>query len=243
MKKSFPIAVAIILILVPSPAGASQLIDNLKAGKDQVVVAYGTSLTEKGAWVAQVGQWLNSQGFPGKATMINKGVSGSTTRTHGVPDVDRDVIQQKADAVFVEFAMNDCIRRLADPNATPPRLVDAPVDVSLEKFKSNLEKILDDIHAGLPNAEVLLLTMNVASDSAHYPNSGKYRAALPDYYQAIRDIGAAKSVCVIDIYPEWLALQKSDPERLKALIIDGVHPTPEGNGAIITPTIQSALTR
>lgn len=223
---------------------ASQLVDNLKAGKDQVVVVYGTSLTECGAWVAQLGQWLNSQGFPGKATVINKGVGGSTTVSHGIKDFDRDVMEQKPDTIIIEFGMNDCIRRLADPNANPPRLEDqSQAAVPLEQFHKNLVTMLERLRKELPATEVFLMTMNPAFDSTPTPNSGKYREALSDYYQKIRDIGAAKTVHVIDIYPEWLALQKADPAKLKVFIPDGVHPTTAGNEAITTPAIKAALTR
>lgn len=197
---------------------ASPLVDNLKAGKDQVVVVYGTSLTENGAWVEQLGQRLNTQGFPGKATVTNKGVGGSTTVSHGIKDY-------------------------------PPRLVDQPQPaVPLEQFRKNLVTIVDRLRKDLPATEVFLMTMNPAFDSTATPdsansgNSGKYHAALSDYYQTIRDIGAAKSVQVIDIYPEWLALQKADIAKLKLFIPYGVYPIPAGNEAITTPSINAALT-
>jgi lysophospholipase L1-like esterase len=222
---------------------ASQLVDNLKAGKDQVVLVYGTSLTEGGAWFAQLGQWLNSQEFPGKAAVINKGVSGSTTASHGIKDFDRDVMEQKPDTIIIEFGMNDCIRRLADPSATPPRLEDQPQPaVPLEQFRKNLVTMVERLRKELPATEVFLMTMNPAFDSTKSPNSGKYREALPDYYAAIKEIAGAQSVKLIDIYPLWLALQKADPAKLKVFIPDGVHPTTAGNEAITTPAIKAALT-
>jgi acyl-CoA thioesterase I len=237
-------SVAFLMLGVAASLHASQLVANLKAGKAQVIVGYGTSLTEKSAWLSQLGTWLASQGYSGKATLVNKGMSGSDTRSHGKPHVQRDVVSQKADTVFIEFGMNDCIRRLADPAAKPPRLVDqARPIVPLEEFKTNLETIVKEIRAGLPKAELFLLIMNPATDSTRYPNSGKYRAALADYYQAIREIGKAKSVQVIDTYPLWLALQKENPEKYKACILDGVHPNAIGSQAITLPAITATLTR
>jgi lysophospholipase L1-like esterase len=234
---------ALFWAVVLSSAQASRLVDNLQAGKDQTIVVYGTSLTEKGAWVGQLEEWLNSQGWRGRATILNKGLSGSTTKTHGIVNVERDVISSGADGVFIEFGMNDCIQRLAEPDAKPPRLTDAPISVPLDTFRENLESIILRIKEGLPEAELFLLTMNPAADSAQTPNSGRFRSALPEYYQAVRDVGAAHSVRVIDTHADWLALQQSAPEKLKSHIPDGVHPVPSGCAAITTPAIQAALTK
>ena len=223
------IGAALVFFLVGATSGhTSQLVDNLSAGKDQTVVVFGTSLTERGAWPAQMETWLNSQGYQGKATVINKGKSGSDTKSHGVPDVARDVVEQKADTVFVEFGMNDCIQRVPD----------RPPQVPLNEFKANLTTIVERIRAGLPAAEIILLTMNPARDSARYPNSGKFRAALPDYYQAVRDLGRVKSLLVVDTFPAW---NKLEPATLMKFIPDGVHPVPAGNETVTTPAIQTAL--
>ena len=223
---------------------ASQLTDNLKSGRDQVVVGYGTSLTEKSVWPERLEAWLNSQGFSGKAKVRNKGVSGSTTASHGIKDFDRDVVEQKPDTIIIEFGMNDCIRRLADPSATPPRLEDQPQPaVPLEQFRKNLVTMVDRLRKELPATEVFLMTMNPAFDSTSTPNSGKYRGALPVYYAAINEIAAEKSVKLIDIYPQWLEALKEDAEAQGKFIPDGVHPKPAGVDAVTMPAIQEALAK
>jgi lysophospholipase L1-like esterase len=223
---------------------ASQLTDNLRSGKDQVVVGYGTSLTEKSVWPERLETWLNSQGFSGKAKVLNKGVSGSTTASHGIKDFDRDVVEQKPDTIIIEFGMNDCIRRLADPSATPPRLEDQPQPaVPLEQFRKNLVTMVDRLRKELPATEVFLMTMNPAFDSTSTPNSGKYRGALPVYYAAMNEIAAEKSVKFIDIYPQWLEALKKDAEARGKFIPDGVHPKPAGVDAVTMPAIQEALAK
>lgn len=223
---------------------ASQLTDNLKSGRDQVVVGYGTSLTEKSVWPERLETWLNSQGFSGRAKVLNKGVSGSTTASHGIKDFDRDVVEQKPDTIIIEFGMNDCIRRLADPGANSPRLEDQPQPaVPLEQFRKNLVTMVDRLHKELPATEVFLMTMNPAFDSTSTPNSGKYRGALPVYYAAINEIAAEKSVKLIDIYPQWLEALKEDAEAQGKFIPDGVHPKPAGVDAVTMPAIQEALAK
>lgn len=223
---------------------ASQLVNNLKAGKDQTVVAYGTSLTEKSVWPERIQAWLNSQGYKGKAAVLNKGVSGSTSASHGIKDLHRDVIEQKPDTVIIEFGMNDCIRRLADPSANPPRLVDQPQPaVPLEQFKKNLVAMVDGVRKELPNTEIFLMTMNPAFDSAATPNSGKYRAALADYYAAVKEIASSQAVKLIDIYPQWLETLKRDPSAQGKFIPDGVHPAPAGVDAVAVPVIEEALSK
>ena len=55
------------------------LIDRLKQGSKQTVVAYGTSLTKVGAWVDQLRTVFNQQ-FPGQVNLIN-GAQGERIRT------------------------------------------------------------------------------------------------------------------------------------------------------------------
>ena len=43
----------LLCLFAVSPSFGSQLVDNLRAGKDQTVVVYGTSLTAGGRWVTE----------------------------------------------------------------------------------------------------------------------------------------------------------------------------------------------
>ena len=148
-----------------------------------------------------------------------------------MPNYDADVIQQGADTVFVEFGMNDAIARPGQSQA-----------VTLAQFTANLNTIITGIKAGLPNAEILLLTMNPARDTTESPTAGTYRPNLALYYQAVREVAAAQSLQVIDTYPLWLKLQKSSPIQLASYLPDGVHPVVAGIQAITTPAVIAALT-
>ena len=64
----------------------SQLVKNLKAGKPQTVVTYGTSLTAGGAWVRQLDAALKAR-WPGQATVVNSGAGGMWS-TWGVENLE-----------------------------------------------------------------------------------------------------------------------------------------------------------
>jgi len=62
---------------MPCHAGEkSKLATNLEAGKNQVDVSYGKSLTANGAWVKHLAAILDKR-YPGLATVIGSGSSGA----------------------------------------------------------------------------------------------------------------------------------------------------------------------
>ena len=85
--------------------GESQLVKNLKAGKTQTIVTYGTSLTSGGAWVRQLDAALKAR-WPGQARVVNSGAGGMWS-TWGVDNLDARVIEKKPDTLFIEFGIND----------------------------------------------------------------------------------------------------------------------------------------
>ena len=65
---------------------------------------------------------------------------------------DLKSIPEKPDAVFIEFAVNDA---------------HLPYDISLDRSKTNLNAMIDQVLAANPACEVVLLTMNaVTGDGA-----------------------------------------------------------------------------
>ena len=122
-------------------AGKSRLVQNLEAGKAQVVVVYGTSLTAAGAWVKQLGDAFERQ-FPGKTTVINSGGSGKWS-DWGVKHLDKLVIEKKPDTVFIEFCINDSVERFQG---------------SVEIAKGNLENMIGRILKSNAECEIVLMT-------------------------------------------------------------------------------------
>ena len=80
----------------------TRLIDCLKQGKKQTVVAYGTSLTKVGAWVDQLRTVFNQQ-FPGQVNLIN-GAQGGANSDWGIKNLQEKVLRYRPDCVFIEFS-------------------------------------------------------------------------------------------------------------------------------------------
>ncbi len=203
-------------------AGKSRLVTNLEAGKKQVVVAYGTSLTANGAWVSQMAGVLNER-FPGLATVIRSGGSGQWSEW-GVANLEKRVLQKHPDTVFIEFSINDSVERFKG---------------SVEIAKANLEKMTDAIRKTNPQCEIVLMTMTPGDSypEGHY----SYRKEIEAYYEIYRSVAKAKNFLLIDHYPNWKALQTSDKELYQKYVPDGIHPSALGCARVVTPLILTAL--
>jgi len=78
---------------------------NVKAGKPQVVVFYGTSLTAYGAWVQAAQDWFNEK-YPKLVTITNSGMPGCNSDA-GLAHLQDKVLDKHPDLVFLEFGYND----------------------------------------------------------------------------------------------------------------------------------------
>ncbi|MGE8145910.1 SGNH/GDSL hydrolase family protein [Pseudomonas frederiksbergensis] len=193
----------------------SDLYSNLDAGKAQTVVAYGTSLTASGAWVQQLGDDLN-QRYPGRATVINSG-KGSMWSGWGVENLDSRVISKSPDTVFIEFAINDAF---------------LPHKTTVEQARKNLELMIDRIKAAKASTEIILMVTNPVTGG-----SGVERPKLRDYFQMYRDVAKAKGLRLIDNYPKWEAVLKSNPDLFNQYVADGLHPNADGYRAVVVPSL------
>jgi lysophospholipase L1-like esterase len=224
-----------LLFITQETQASSALITNLKAGKPQTVVAYGTSLTAGGKWVSDLQDWLNLQ-YPGLATVINSGQGGKASNT-GVNLLQAKVISKKPDTVFIEFSMNDAFTDFSE-SKNP---IDFDPKITLERARANLMTMITTIRAANPAAEIILMTMNVAYDSAKNPTAATNRPQLDAYYQVYRDVAAAEGLLCIDHYANWKELYDGNRTLFKTYVPDGLHPTAAGSTAVTTPAIQSAL--
>jgi acyl-CoA thioesterase I len=210
-------------LAIPCHAGEkSQLVTELEAGKKQVVVAYGTSLTAAGAWVAQLSDVLN-QKFPGQATVINSGGSGQWSEW-GVANLQKRVIKKHPDTVFIEFSINDCVERFKG---------------SIEIAKTNLETMIDAIRKANPSCEIILMTMTPGN--AHPAGHFSYRKDIEGHYAMYRAVAKERKLRLIDHYPTWKELQKKDNALFQKYVPDTIHPTAEACTKIITPAILTAI--
>lgn len=196
----------------------SQLVTNLKAGKKQTVVTYGTSLTAGGAWVADLQQALDEK-YPGMATVINSG-EGSKWSRWGLENLEARVLSKHPDTVFIEFGINDAFLEY---------------NTSVEQARSNLEDMIARIKASNPNTEVILMTMNTPQ-GIHLER----RPKVLEYYQMYRDVAAERGLLLIDNYVNWAPVLK-DATAFQQLVPDGIHPSKEGSSKVTTPEILKAL--
>ena len=208
-----------VLVFDCQAGGRSQLINNLKQDKPQTVVAYGTSLTEGGAWVDQLQAVLDAR-YPGMATVINSGKAGMWS-TWGVENLEERVIQKRPDTVFIEFAINDA--HVAN-------------HVSLAQAKANLETMISRIHTANRRCEIMLMTMNP-------PVGGNLerRPQIEAYYQMYRDVAKKYKLPLIDHERHWQRLLEQDKTLFDQYLPDGLHPTGEGCRQVILPGMVEAL--
>lgn len=216
-------------LLAASSAFGSQLVDNLKAGKDQTLVVYGTSLTAGGKWVSATKTWLEGINPQAKLTLVNSGQSGKNSIT-GLEKLDAVVIAKKPDTVLIEFAVNDAVL-----------FPDLKQRVSIEESAKNLETIIERIRKALPGTEIIIQTMNGVWDSPKGNGSATKRPELAAYYEGYRKVAAKHKLQLIDHNRNWEKLRAEDEEKFKAYVADGVHPTPEASLNVTFPEVKKAL--
>jgi acyl-CoA thioesterase I len=212
-------------VYAQSPPAPSRFIQNLDAGKAQIIVTYGTSLTAGGAWVGLLSAYLRER-YPGKATLFNEGASSRSSQ-FGVKSI-HNVTRHRPDLVLIEFAMNDAYYPARDGYTE---------GMTVDSSKANLKHIIDSVMAVNPACEVYLQTMDLPL-GIHLER----RARLLAYYQGYRDFAAAAGLPVIDHEPKWKALLDFDKAWYGEWVPDSIHPGAEGSGAITSPGVLSALT-
>jgi len=209
---------AILLLATRVVAEAdSQLVTNLRAGKPQTVVAYGTSLTRFGAWVSHLQEALDAR-HPGLATVINSG-AGSMWSQWGVDNLETRVIERKPDTVFIEFAINDAY---------------LAYKTSVEQARTNLVNMIERVQKANTNCEVILMTMNPSTVTFDRPK-------FADYYQMYRDVARERRLPLIDHYVNWTRILDADKDLFMKYVPDGLHPGVEGCRKVITPAMVKAL--
>ena len=176
----------------------------LEAGKGVVVL--GTSLSHKD-WPKTLGGLCRSP-----VTQVTK---PGANAYWGLEQVHKAIAAKPA-LVLVEFAINDA---------------DILDGLSKEESRQALEQIITALEAGLPEAEVVLMTMNPVTGVTRLQ-----RPFLAGYYGIVRDVADARGLGLIDLEPRWQgALEVGE------VIPDGVHPTRDSFARVALPAIAAAL--
>ena len=208
----------------------SEIAESLEAGVPRSLCLYGTSLSDNLAPILRVA--LRAR-YHELITVINAALSGQASRS-GLACLEERVLSLAPDAVLLEFAMND-----AHTFEHAPAARDAGIGIA--ESAANLETMIDRIRLALPQCEIAVQTMNPAFDVAGNNFGGSRRADLAACNQGYREVAARKGVRLIDNYALWQKLLSLDPGRVRALIPDGVHPSPRANREVVVPNILSQM--
>jgi len=202
--------------------GQSLLIKNLAAGKHQVLVTYGTSLTAGDggrAWVNAVNDSLNKK-YNNNLTTLNAAKSAMWSGW-GVRNFEDSVINKKPDAVIIEFGMNDAFLNYK---------------TSSDLAKLNLNYMIDRIKLYNPQCEVVLQIMNIPIN-VH----ADARPNILAYYEVYRQVAAERKLLLIDHYPHWRKILDQGKDEYLKYVPDGIHPSVESAKAIIAPYVLQRL--
>lgn len=215
---------ATIMLLLLSGAALAQtsLIRNLKAGKPQVLVVYGTSLSSAPggkAWVDSVTNNLNLK-YADKLCTYNSGRSGKWS-TWAVQLLEDSVIKKNPDAVLIEFGINDAFLEYK---------------TSVDVARLNLEFMINRIRLQNSKCEVILQIMNmpVAVHAERRPN-------LNAYYQMYRETAKKFKLLLIDHYPIWQEILNKGTDNFYKYVPDGIHPSIEASKNITAPFVLKKL--
>lgn len=186
------------------------------AGTPLRIVAFGTSLTAPPGWPeALVARLEACLGRPVALTRVAGPGQGTTW---ALTQTDR-VIAARPDLVLIEFAINDA---------------DAEDGIGLAASRANHGRLLDALAAGLPGAQLVLLTMNPVAG----PLQGLLRGRLPLYSAMVRDLAAARDLPLADLTPRWQAAIAADPALRPP---DGLHPEAAATVAVVAPALAGII--
>jgi len=203
----------------------STIFKNLKEGKKQTVVVYGTSLSIGGAWAKAVDEYFARE-FPGQVSFFNAAKAGMHSNW-GVENLQARVLGRHPDLVFIEFSANDAATKHG---------------ISREKSAANLDQMVKALRQQNPQVDIVIQTMNPAWDSPKIEKKyGSDRPDLPEYYEVYRSYAKANQLPLADHYPVWLKLQTEKPEEYQKEVPDGIHPQSEPSLATTWPTIRTLL--
>jgi len=196
----------------------------LREGRPQTVVLYGTSLTAGGAWAGAMRDWLEER-YPGLVTFVNSGGPGQTS-DWGVAQLDTRVLAHRPDLVLIEFSYNDAHRRFNMP---------------LERSAANLDAMLRRIRLADDRAAIVLQTMTAPWDATRENPPASSRPELEAFNDGYRRLASAQALPLLDHDRSWRRLAAEDRPQYETWLPDGSHPTAEGSLAVTWPTVRRFL--
>ena len=209
------------------PSKDTQIVQNLLERKQQKLAVYGTSLSYH---LAPVLRMKLQSHFEGLIAVVNSGLSGRASRT-GLASLYDRVLRHQPDTLLLEWAINDAHDYSHEPDALDAGITQA-------ESRSNLNTLISGILTELPSCEIVLWTTNPTFDAPGSSMRGaSTRPQLEGYYQGVREVASARRLRLIDAENFWDSLRQCDESEFRALIPDGVHPTPHALRQHLVPFI------
>lgn len=191
-----------------------------------VIVAFGTSLTESvqvspdKRWTSLLQEILRQRHPELEITVINAGISGSTTRER-LPHLEKDVLARHPDLVISDLGAND-------GTYMPER------NVSLEEFVGNVKLMHDQIVSKTGAAEIywpitpVLNDKHVYRDMPLYVKAGGIDKCAEVYRKSTAKVSRKLHVSFVDMDAIF---RKNFNEKGADFYIrsDGIHYTEAGN--------------
>lgn len=195
---------------IPSRANAYKLTNTynkLKNGEAVKVAYYGGSVTSgtgstkesKNSWRALTTAYIKNIA-KGNVTEVNAALGGTASYL-GAARFDYQIISQKVDLLFIEFAINDMYS-----------------EISNDQIKRNLEYMITKLNAQNPNADIVFVLITNKSNFGT-----KFRA-----YNAYVDVANHYKIPVIDIGGEVYNALGGSLTKYSTYLSDTVHPNDAG---------------
>jgi lysophospholipase L1-like esterase len=229
MPSRFRSCVFLVMLAMAATAGEAlptTCFANLKAGRAQTIVLYGTSLTAGGEWAVATRDWFTKR-YGDKATVINSAGPGQNSQW-GLANLQERVLAKEPDLVLIEFSYNDAHEKFK---------------LSVEQAAKNLDAIVTGIKAKRPACDIVLQVMNANWDGNSDKKPMSSRPQLTAFNDNYRTYATQNNLPLIDHFPAWQKLKETDEARFHTYVPDGTHPTKEGSLAITWPAVQALLER
>ncbi len=233
------------ILMIPSLQAAPLLPQG-----DNTIVSFGDSTTAPRGTLTVYSDILRTElpyyGITG--SVVNAGVGGNTSSA-GMARFQSDVLDYDPDLVIIQFGINDSTWDVwKNPPATAPR-------VSLATYTSNITSMTQTLKAA--GSQVILMTPNplrwtdtlksMYGYSPYDPNDPMgFNATIIPYCQAVRNIAAAESVPLIDVYNMYVDYDAVPGQSMDNLLLDGMHPNGQGQQMVadaLIGLIADGLTR
>lgn len=181
------------------------------------VATFGTSLTANGGWQKPLAAAMEAC-VHRPVIVSNHGRPGAGS-DWGIRAV-ADVAAERADIVFLEFAVNDAALEKM---------------IGISRSLDNMRAIIRAIREERSDARIYVMSMNPIQGRRHWLRPWRDR-----YEDAHRRLSQDLGLAYIDHRPDWEAMGSN---ALYLAIPDGVHPMPGAASAVIVPNIMKRLAR